>query len=540
MTSTTESARALLRDRPPRPLAAGVSAHDVALVRMGRAGLFRRSHSKPEHPTSNMAASAVASENRGQLRQSCQQLVLLRNFSVREQDMVICNRVRCGLDPAAFQGRDGADPAFQRSLSIEEARVATLLRRRRSVTSMAVNEAGEAPVAPVGPVSPSPEQRSPAPVKMEVDSGKAPGSSGLKDAVGSMPPLSLAHESEVAHDSNNSNSSSSSAYSSATSDSSRVAPLESATSDEEDDDVSALRDTLGRQLPPVSLPKKGPLRMRAASESALLLKARIKKSKGNPFNRYKIRDPFANGAYGKVCAGQDNSSQQEVAVKIVPKSILVSPEEKLSVVREQSIHQTLSHPHIIKLIDVFEDEGAHYFVLERADAGALTSVMSCAGMDEDRCRDVFRQLLLALEYLHLNHIVHHDIKPHNVLLHQNGIKLCDFGASRAFEPNETTLQFAGIFGTPGYIGTLPLSVVCRANRFTDSPACACLSCQPRSCSTPTTSTRRPSTCSAPASCSSRWCSATRRSTRRAPARTRTSSSRTAARRRRRCRTCCPA
>jgi len=384
-------------------------------------------------------------------------------------------------------------------------------------------------------VSPSPEQRSPAPVKMEVDSagiGKEGVSSGLKDSLGDMPPLSLAHEPENIHNSNNSNSSSS-AYSSATSDSSRIAPLESATSDEEDDDVALLRDTLCRHMSSPSLPKKGPLRMRAASESALLLKSRIKKTKGNPFNRYKIRDPFANGAYGKVCAGQDNSSQQEVAVKIVPKSILVSPEEKLSVVREQSIHQTLSHPHIIKLIDVFEDEGAHYFVLERADAGALTSVMSCAGMDEDRCRDVFRQLLLALEYLHLNHIVHHDIKPHNVLLHQNGIKLCDFGASRAFEPNETTLQFAGIFGTPGYIGMQQLSIVCRANSPTHL-LCICLSLQLRNCLTLTTSTRQPSTCSAPGSCSSRWCSATRRSTRQAPARTKTSSSRIAARRRRRC------
>ncbi|RLN20362.1 hypothetical protein BBJ28_00023863, partial [Nothophytophthora sp. Chile5] len=169
--------------------------------------------------------------------------------------------------------------------------------------------------------------------------------------------------------------------------------------------------------------------------------------------RYLIRESFAAGAYGKVCAGQDKSSQEEVAVKIVPKYILISPEEKQSVIREQVIHKGLNHPHIIKLLDVFEDEGAHYFFLERADSGALNAMMTYSGIEENKCRDVFRQLLLALEYLHHNNIVHHDIKPHNVLLDNDGatVKLCDFGASRAFNPHETSLPFAGIFGTVGYI-----------------------------------------------------------------------------------------
>lgn len=140
-------------------------------------------------------------------------------------------------------------------------------------------------------------------------------------------------------------------------------------------------------------------------------------------------------------------------MKIVPKYVLISPEEKQSVIREQIIHKSLDHPHIIKLIDVFEDDGAHYFILERADNGALSTIISYAGLPEARCREIFRQLLLALDYLHRNRIVHHDVKPHNVLLKSdNGVKLCDFGASRAFNKNETSLPFAGVFGTPGYIG----------------------------------------------------------------------------------------
>lgn len=159
----------------------------------------------------------------------------------------------------------------------------------------------------------------------------------------------------------------------------------------------------------------------------------------------------------QVCAGEAVASRQEVAVKIVPKFVLISPEEKQSVIREQIIHKSLDHPHIIKLIDVFEDDGAHYFILERADNGALSTIISYSGMPESRCREIFKQLLLALDYLHRNHIVHHDVKPHNVLLKSDsGVKLCDFGASRAFSKNETSLPFAGVFGTPGYIGACVL------------------------------------------------------------------------------------
>ncbi|KAJ0403829.1 hypothetical protein ATCC90586_000495 [Pythium insidiosum] len=169
--------------------------------------------------------------------------------------------------------------------------------------------------------------------------------------------------------------------------------------------------------------------------------------------RYLIRESFANGSYGQVCAGEDLPSRQQIAVKIIPKSLLLSVEEKQSVIREQLIHRSLDHPHIIKLIDVFEDDGAHYFILERAENGSLSALLTYAGMPEEQCRDVFAQLLSALDYLHRHSIVHHDIKPQNILLHhgKRAIKLCDFGASRAFNEKDAALPFAGVFGTPGYI-----------------------------------------------------------------------------------------
>lgn len=96
---------------------------------------FRRSHSKPENPTSNMGARAIEEESRANAKKNGKKLIFLRNFSVSEEDVVVCNRVRCGVDPAWFKHRNAHDRRYLRSLSVEEARLAAT-RRRASLSSM--------------------------------------------------------------------------------------------------------------------------------------------------------------------------------------------------------------------------------------------------------------------------------------------------------------------------------------------------------------------------------------------------------------------
>ncbi|GMF31860.1 unnamed protein product [Phytophthora lilii] len=403
----------LLRPAPPAKSPLDLSAHDVAMVRLGRGSAFQRSHSKPEHPTSEMGAAAVDAENQRAKRHNGKKLLFLRNFSVLEEDIVICNRVRCGVDPSWFQHRKAGDHRYLRALSFEEARLAAT-RRRRSV-SMAATLPKKSQSMRINTSDLDEED----PATAITGAGACSGGSNT----------STEHSSF----------SSATANATISEDAVSVAPLKSEGSLRT---PSIMRTGSSRKS--VASP-----RMRTASESSALLTPREKAMHG----RYLIRESFAAGAYGKVCSGQDKSSLEEVAVKIVPKYILISPEEKQSVIREQVIHKGLDHPHIVKLLDVYEDDGAHYFILERADSGSLNAVITGAGMDEGKCRDMFRQLLLALEYLHSNNIVHHDIKPHNVLLDDDGttVKLCDFGASRAFDAHQTSLPFAGIFGTVGYI-----------------------------------------------------------------------------------------
>lgn len=130
-----DSAR-LLGPAPPAKSPMDLSAHDVAMVRLGRGSTFQRSHSKPEHPTSQMGAAAVDAENQRAKRHNGKTLLFLRKFSVLEEDVVICNRVRCGVDPSWFQHRNAGDHRYLRALSFEEARLAAT-RRRRSVSMAA-------------------------------------------------------------------------------------------------------------------------------------------------------------------------------------------------------------------------------------------------------------------------------------------------------------------------------------------------------------------------------------------------------------------
>lgn len=391
----------LLRPAPPAQSPLDLSAHDVAMVRLGRTSTFQRSHSKPEHPTSRMGAAAIEAEaQKLPKRHDGKKLLFLRQFSVLEEDVVICNRVRCGVDPSWFQHRNAGDHRYLRALSFEEARLAAT-RRRRSVSMAAAT--------PKKSLHIDTDDDGPERLSNTSSESSTFGSNKLGETIDENAVLS-AGRSPLPRDG-----------------SGRAAIMRTGSS----------RKSLGSP------------RMRTASESSALLTPREKAMHG----RYLIRESFAAGAYGKVCSGQDKASLEEVAVKIVPKYILISPEEKQSVIREQIIHKGLDHPNIVKLYDIYEDDGAHYFILERADSGSLNTVITGAGMEESKCREVFRQLLLALEYLHSNNIVHHDIKPHNVLLDNNGasVKLCDFGASRAFDAQETSLPFAGIFGTVGYI-----------------------------------------------------------------------------------------
>ena len=111
---------------------------------------------------------------------------------------------------------------------------------------------------------------------------------------------------------------------------------------------------------------------------------------------------------------------------------------------EMRIMRRLRHRHIVQYIEHLEDRNNMYIVMEFVPGGDLGSIIGEKGpLPEDTVKDVARQTLLALEYLHRRRITHRDIKPDNILIVREDpieVKLSDFGLSKVIESQESLLK----------------------------------------------------------------------------------------------------
>eukprot|EP00746_Dinoflagellata_sp_MGD_P088069 gnl/MRDRNA2_/MRDRNA2_34882_c0_seq1.p1 gnl/MRDRNA2_/MRDRNA2_34882_c0~~gnl/MRDRNA2_/MRDRNA2_34882_c0_seq1.p1 ORF type:complete len:417 (-),score=113.22 gnl/MRDRNA2_/MRDRNA2_34882_c0_seq1:6-1256(-) len=185
------------------------------------------------------------------------------------------------------------------------------------------------------------------------------------------------------------------------------------------------------------------------------------------FDKYEIGRLLGSGAFGqvRVCRPLHSKDDTDYAVKIVDCTAEARSETEvfMSVRDEVQILQRLNHPHVIRLLDTFEDEIYLYVVMELVPGGELFKAIAepAASVQERDVANIGQELLEALSYLHKTRVVHRDVKAENVMLQQAGvlgtIKLIDFGLAAvletppcapfaASEPEPLTL----ICGTPPY------------------------------------------------------------------------------------------
>ncbi|CAM9589011.1 unnamed protein product [Chrysoparadoxa australica] len=195
---------------------------------------------------------------------------------------------------------------------------------------------------------------------------------------------------------------------------------------------------------------------------------------------------LGQGSYASVYSGNHRASGEQVAVKAIQKSLLFSDTEKSSVMSELENQLRIVHPHVVRLYEIYETPVFLYMVLEHCPCGDLEQLMYIRGRLKDiEAARVTKQVLMALEHLHNNGIVHCDIKPQNLLFapdkeddapssaNSKGCavsevttspssllcKLCDFGLSRKvpdtkfykFTGDVNKIPFSALVGTGGYI-----------------------------------------------------------------------------------------
>ncbi|VDM14295.1 unnamed protein product, partial [Wuchereria bancrofti] len=133
--------------------------------------------------------------------------------------------------------------------------------------------------------------------------------------------------------------------------------------------------------------------------------------------------------------------------KVFSESWIPSPKRGNRVVPiELHLLETLSHPNIVKLLDVFENDLYYQLVMEKLGCGMdlFEFIEQQPKLDEPLISYIFRQVVNAVAYLHSKNIVHRDLKDENVIIDQNfSCKLIDFGSAAYFGHNFVFSTFCG-------------------------------------------------------------------------------------------------
>lgn len=168
--------------------------------------------------------------------------------------------------------------------------------------------------------------------------------------------------------------------------------------------------------------------------------------------RYRVERTLGQGGFGITYLGTQIYLSRKVAIKeffmdgfcmrdttqyvTAPtdtnKGLVESFRRKF--IKEAQNIAKLKHPNIVSIIDVFEDNGTAYYVMESLDGGSLLDKVEEGALPEEKALKYIRQVAAALEYIHSNSMMHLDIKPANILLDSNdNAVVIDFGLAKQYD-----------------------------------------------------------------------------------------------------------
>lgn len=167
--------------------------------------------------------------------------------------------------------------------------------------------------------------------------------------------------------------------------------------------------------------------------------------------RYKILDRVGGGGMALVYKGQDLLLNRYVAVKILRQQYVHDEEFIRRFRREAQSAASLSHPNVVSIYDVGQEDEVHYIVMEYIEGRTLNDLIKeKAPLQVEEAIHIASQICDALDHAHQNGIIHRDIKPHNILLGRNGrVKVTDFGIARAATASTIT-QTGSVVGSVHY------------------------------------------------------------------------------------------
>ena len=168
--------------------------------------------------------------------------------------------------------------------------------------------------------------------------------------------------------------------------------------------------------------------------------------------RYELFERVGEGGMSVVYKAKDKLLNRFVAIKILKPEFINDHKFIDSFRRESQAAASLSHPNIVNIYDVGREGNIHYIVMELIQGKTLSDYIKEQGpMPYPKVIALSKQIAAALAFAHKNHIIHRDVKPHNVMITPNGTaKITDFGIAKAVNAATIVDNTEGIIGSVHY------------------------------------------------------------------------------------------
>ena len=171
---------------------------------------------------------------------------------------------------------------------------------------------------------------------------------------------------------------------------------------------------------------------------------------------YILKRILGHGGMATVHLAEDPKFQTEVAVKVLNKEFIHNENIRKRFLAEARNMFRMSHPNIVRVTDLIEEEETVAFVMEYIDGETLKEYLERKGkLSAEEIKTIFSQMLEAVGYVHEQNLVHRDIKPSNFMIDKKGkVKLMDFGIAKNTDATSAEYTQTGTgmqMGTPMYM-----------------------------------------------------------------------------------------
>lgn len=171
------------------------------------------------------------------------------------------------------------------------------------------------------------------------------------------------------------------------------------------------------------------------------------------YGRYEIIGELGKGSMGVVYRAHDPQIGRDIALKVLRPDRVSSEDFVQRFMKEARAIGRMSHPNIVTVYDVGDDQGTVYIAMEFLEGVPLNAYAREKEPSGEEIAEIGIQVAESLDYAHTRGIVHRDIKPQNIMVAPGGrVKLTDFGIAHIEDPEASHQTQAGeILGTPNYM-----------------------------------------------------------------------------------------